>query len=440
VRAVALDVISEVLDNGQYTHIVLRSALDKYLYLEKQERAFLTRLVQGTIENKIYLEYVTEQFSSTPVSKMKPLIRNILLMSVYQIIFMEQVPDSAAVNEAVKLAKKRKFAGLSGFVNGVLRSVSRNKHQIKQPQQSTLHRLSICYSQPEWLVKRWLKDYDEETVETVLQAFLKEKKTYIRCRSNQVQNVWESLEKSGITVEMAPYIDYALCVSGYNYLAAIPQFKQGLFFVQDVSSMLVGLVAAPKQGDFVLDICAAPGGKATHAAQLMDGTGHVEARDLSEPKVELIRDNIRRLQLTNMEARVWDAAIHDPQMEGKADILICDLPCSGLGIIGRKPDIKYRITEEQLHELAKLQRCILEKAWTYVKPGGRLVYSTCTIDRSENEENVKWILENLPFDAEDIASRLPVELRQEQKVKGCIQLLPGIHKTDGFFISSFIRR
>jgi 16S rRNA (cytosine967-C5)-methyltransferase len=141
-----------------------------------------------------------------------------------------------------------------------------------------------------------------------------------------------------------------------------------------------------------------------------------------------------------MEARVWDAAIHDPQMEGKADILICDLPCSGLGIIGRKPDIKYRITEEQLHELAKLQRCILEKAWTYVKPGGRLVYSTCTIDRSENEENVKWILENLPFDAEDIASRLPVELRQEQKVKGCIQLLPGIHKTDGFFISSFIRR
>lgn len=439
-RAIVLDILCEILDNGKYSHVVLNQALLKYQYLEKQERSFIMRLTLGTLENKIYLSYVIDHFSKTKVEKMKPVIRNIMLMSVYQILFMEQVPDSAAVNEAVKLAGKRGLSGLKGFVNGVLRAVSREGRNIEVIAGDEVSRLSIQYSVPEWIVKEWFDLYGEHKAQSILKAFLEEKKTYIRCDKNTKDRVMESLKKSGISVAEAPYIDYALCILGYNYLGAIKEFAEGAFSVQDISSMLAGVVAAPEKGNVVVDVCAAPGGKTTHMAALMEGTGIVISRDLSEGKTELIRENVERLGLKNVRVEAFDALVFDEQLEEKADILICDLPCSGLGIIGRKPDIKYRMTREQQRELVELQRKILKVVYRYVKPGGRLVYSTCTINREENEENTRWILENLPFEEEDIRDRLPEELVKERGSIGSIQLLPGVHKTDGFYISSMIRK
>lgn len=438
-RAIVLDILSEILDDGKYSHVVLNQALLKYQYLEKQERSFMTRLTLGTLENKIYLSYVINHFSKTKVEKMKPVIRNIMLMSVYQILFMEQVPDSAAVNEAVKLAGKRGLSGLKGFVNGVLRAVSREGRNMEVIT-GDAGRLSIKYSVPEWIVKEWLDLYGEHKVQSILEAFLEEKKTYIRCDENSKDRVTESLKKSGISVAEAPYIDYALCILGYNYLGAIKEFEEGAFSVQDISSMLAGVIAAPEKDNVVVDVCAAPGGKTTHMAALMEGTGIVISRDLSEERTLLIRENVERLGLKNVRVEAFDALVFDEQLEEKADILLCDLPCSGLGIIGRKPDIKYRMTKEQQWELVELQRRILKVVYRYVKPGGRLVYSTCTINREENEGNTRWILENLPFEEEDIRDRLPAELVRERGSIGSIQLLPGVHKTDGFYISSMIRK
>lgn len=439
-RAVVLDILGEVFDEGRYSHIVINNALTKFLYLEKQERAFIMRLSQGTIENRIYLEYVTDKFSGTPVKKMKPVIRNIILMSVYQILFMTQVPDSAVCNEAVKLAAKRGFNGLKGFVNGVLRNISRNKDDIEINCVNETEKLSITYSMPQWIVEMWCGEYGMEVTEKILSAFLTEKKTFVRCRQDSVEKVKTVLTDSGIKVSDVPYIDYALCLSGYNYLGAIKEFNEGLFQVQDVSSMLVGIAAAPQKGNYVIDVCAAPGGKATHVAELMENTGHVDARDISDYKTKLIESNIQRLGLKNITVKKWDAVRYDENSFEKADILICDLPCSGLGVLGRKPDIKYRVTKKQLDELVKLQREILNTVWKYVKPGGRLVYSTCTINSGENEENVRWITENLPFDEEDISDRFMPELCRCRMSKGCIRLLPGMDGTDGFFISSLIRR
>lgn len=439
-RAVVLDILTEVFENGQYSNIVINQALTRYLYLDKKERAFIMRLAHGTIENKIYLEYVVNKFSTTPCAKQKPVIRNILIMSVYQILFMEQVPDSAVCNEAVKLAQKRGLNGLKGFVNGVLRTISRNKDNITVDEKDKVKALSIKYSMPEWLTKYWVNEYSYETAEAMLKAFLSEKKTYIRCSMESVGLVRDGLTQAGVQVEDAPYISYALTVSGYNYLGALKEFREGRFTVQDVSSMFVGQIADVKKDDNVIDVCAAPGGKATHIASLLDGSGHVEARDLTEAKIYKIEENISRLKLKNISVKQQDATVYDEQSAESADILICDLPCSGLGVIGRKPDIKYRMTREQMAELSKLQKDILSVVWKYVKPGGRLIFSTCTVNRQENEENAQWIIENLPFEPEDITGRLPEELRQQMKNNYSIQLFPGINDCDGFFISSFKRK
>lgn len=439
-RAVVLDILTEVFENGQYSNIVINQALTRYLYLDKKERAFIMRLAHGTIENKIYLEYVVNKFSTTPCAKQKPVIRNILIMSVYQILFMEQVPDSAVCNEAVKLAQKRGLGGLKGFVNGVLRTISRNKDNITVDEKDKVKALSIKYSMPEWLTKYWVNEYSYDTAYEMLKAFLSEKKTYIRCREDSAELVRDELTQAGVQVAAAPYIPYALTVSGYNYLGALKEFREGLFTVQDVSSMLVGQIADVKKDYKVIDVCAAPGGKATHIAALLKETGHVEARDLTEAKIYKIEENISRLKLKNISVKQQDATVYDEQSEKSADILICDLPCSGLGVIGRKPDIKYRMTKEQMAELSKLQKDILSVVWKYVKPGGRLIFSTCTINRQENEDNAQWIIANLPFEPEDISVRLPEELRQQMKNNYSIQLLPGINDCDGFFISSFKRK
>lgn len=435
-RELALDILMEILEKDGYSHVVLNQALSKYQYLEKSERAFISRVTEGTLEYLIQIDYIINLYSKVKVKKMKPLIRTLLRMSVYQIFYMDRIPDSAVCNEAVKLAVKRKFQGLKGFVNGVLRSIAREKEQIRFPADA------IRYSVPEWMIEMWQKSYDVETVRVMLEAFLKDSKLTVRCNLDQasLEEIRKSLENQGITVTETEYAEDMMYLEQFDYLESLEAFQKGWIQVQDVSSGFVGRAADPAPGDVILDVCGAPGGKSLHLADLLKGTGHVEVRDLTEYKVRLIQDNIDRSGFRNIEARVWDALELDEESVGKADIVIADLPCSGLGIIGKKPDIKHKMTPEKLAELAALQREILSVVHQYVKPGGKLIYSTCTIDRQENEENASWFLEHFPFEPMNIEGKLGEKLKEGSMKNGQIQLLPGIHPCDGFFIAAFQKK
>lgn len=441
-REIILGTLLDITRDGAYSHIALRNVLDKYQYLDKKQRAFITRVVEGTLEHMIEIDYIINQFSKVKVNKMKPVIRTIIRSAVYQLKYMDGVPNSAVCNEAVKLATKKGFGSLKGFVNGVLRNIERNLDNVEYPdEQDTKASLSIRYSMPEWIVELWLQSYDRTVVEHMMQDFLQEKPITIRINENQItkQDLIMKLQSEGIEVAEHPYLPYALWISKVNYLSGLASFQAGDFYVQDVSSMLVTEIAQPKEGDYVIDVCAAPGGKALHLAEKLGESGHVEARDLTDYKIRLIEENLERSRRSNMEAIKQDATIYEEGSREKADIVIADLPCSGLGVLGKKTDLKYRMSKEQMQELVQLQRSMLSVVKDYVKPGGVLVYSTCTIHKEENQENVTWFLKEAPFELESIEGNLCDTLSKDVK-QGCLQLLPGIHKSDGFFIAKFRKK
>ena len=420
-REIIVAILEEVLEEGKYSHLVLGATLEKYQYLSKQQRAFITRVTQGTIERLLQIDAILGQFVKKPkVPKMKPLIRTVLRSSVYQIVFMDGVPDAAVCNEAVRIVKNHGLGGLSGFVNGVLRNISRNKDSI------TYKGLSEAYSMPQWIIDAWEEQFGGETTKQILEELLEEKKTCIRVNTGNisVEELTNNLRAQGITVEPCEEIPYALYISGYDYLRGIPEFLAGDFYIQDFSSMMVAHSAGIQQGDHVIDVCAAPGGKSLHAAELLAGTGLVEARDLSDHKVSLLEENIRRMGLANIRAEKWDATILNEESIGQADVVICDAPCSGLGVVAKKPDIKYHMTKETQKELTILQRQILDVVCAYVKAGGTLMYSTCTISSQENEDNLTWFLEKHP----------DFSLETEK------QFLPKAGKQDGFFLAKMKKR
>lgn len=384
-REVVLEILMEITENGAYSHKILGDVLSKYQYLEKRERAFITRVVEGTLEHMIEIDYILNQISKTKVKKMKPVIRNLLRSSVYQLKYMDSVPDHAVCSEAVKLAVRKGFSGLRGYVNGVLRNVVRKMDDIEYPKED-VQRLSVKYSVPEWILSLWKKEYGEEITEKMAADFQKEKPITIRCCLNRVtpEVLKEKLEAEGAKVEAHPYLPYAFYLSDYDYLEGLESFQEGLFAVQDISSMFVGELADPKAGDHVIDVCAAPGGKSLHVAEKLqladevaarenrteEKTGRVEARDLTEYKTDLIWQNIDRSGLGNICAVCKDASVFDEYDKETADLVIADLPCSGLGVLGKKPDLKYRVQPEDLEELADLQRKILTCAQAIVKDGG----------------------------------------------------------------------
>ena len=426
-RNLVVDILLAVTRDGEFSHIAIRDVLDKYRYLPKQDRAFITRLSQGTIERMIELDAIINQFSKTKVKKMKPVIAAILRSGVYQLKYMDSVPDSAACNEAVKLTVKRGFSGLKGFVNGVMRNIARNLDQVKwaDAKKEPVKYLSVRYSVPEWMVQRFMDQYGTENCEKILEAFLQPHPTSVQVDTDRIsmEEITESLKQQGVTVKKNEQVDRALFLSGYEALDEIEEFENGLLYVQDTASMLAVELAAPKMGDQVIDVCAAPGGKSVYTARMIGADGHVEARDLTEYKVEMIEENIERCQLSNMEAKVWDAREFDPSAEEKADVVIADLPCSGLGVIGTKTDIKYNASEKKIAELAALQQEILGVVCRYVKAGGTLLYSTCTMTKEENEDNIhKFLAEHTDFALEQMRQCFPYE--------GC----------DGFFMAKMHRR
>ena len=442
IRELALDALVEIQKEGHQCHKVIGRTLEKYQFLPRQDRAFFTRLVEGTLEYRIMLDYIIDCFSSVKTSRMKTVLREILRMSVYQMKYMDSVPDSAVVNEAVKLAQKKGFYQLKGFVNGVLRTTAREIGQVRYPNWSDPVRyLSVNYSMPEFLVQKWLDEYGFVDTEAVCRSFLETHPVTVRVRqtANDQEETLKSLRDQGVRITPAPYLDYVFYLENYDHLSALDAFRKGRIAVQDLSSILAVEAAGLKKGQLVLDLCAAPGGKSLLAADKMKGYGLVVARDLTPYKVDLIRENAERSQAINISVEQADATEADPAMFGKADVVLADLPCSGYGVIGKKPDIKYRANDRNQEELVAMQRRMLANAVKYLKPDGVLLYSTCTIGSEENRNNVEWLVENFPVKTESLEGYLPQELIGETARKGYLQLLPGIHPCDGFFIARFRR-
>ncbi len=426
-REIVLEILLALEKGEEYSHLLIRAVLDKYDYLDSRDKAFIKCLTEGTIERRITLDYILDQFSKIPASKMKPFIRCLLRMSVYQILYMEQTADFAVCNEAVKLAGKKGFHNLKGFVNGVLRAIVRKKENIELSDS-----LSVRYSMPEWIVDLFLKEQGEDKTTDILEEMLRTHPVTVRSR----EAGW--LPDATMKAMRHPYLPYAWKLWNTDNLMRLPDFADGKLIAQDVSSMLVGEAAGLTGDERVLDICAAPGGKSMHAADLVPD-GLVEARDVSDYKTSLIFENARRLHQRNIITKTWDATVLDLECIEKFDVVIADVPCSGLGVMGKKRDIKYRITPQSLQEIVLLQRAIMDNAWQYVRPGGTLIYSTCTIHRAENEEMVAYLTRKYPLVTEGLRDYLPACLQSETLDNGYIQLLPGIHECDGFFIARLKR-
>ena len=475
-RELALEGLIDITENKKFSHVVIHQLLSKHQELDKRSRAFVSRVIIGTLEHLLEMDYIIDQFSSIKVKRMKPVIRNVLRSSVYQLKYMDNIPPSAVCNEAVEIIKKRGFKNLTGFVNGNLRNIARNLEDISYPE-DPLSYLEVKTSIPSWIIKLWSEDVcftdskghpDWNKIERVAGAFQEKRPLTIRVNLSKIEPkvLKKNLEGQGIAVEEHPYLDYALKVSGIDYLEALEDFREGNFYVQDVSSMLVAELANPSGNDMVLDLCAAPGGKSLHLADKMliakgsvnlyakecdderPEAGMVLACDLTDKKVALIEGNIARAGFGNIKAVKRDATILDKKWIGKADLVIADLPCSGLGILGKKPDLRYNTSLENIEELVKLQRGILTNACAYVKPQGILMFTTCTINSKENIENVKWLLNQFPdLQLIPILNQLPDKLKQEiekeqeqKEQQETIQLLPGINDCDGFFVSKFRKR
>lgn len=428
-REIVLDCLLEILEKKQYSHYVIKQVLDKYGYLDKKERSFIKRVTEGCIERCIELDYILDSFSKVPAKKMKPLIRNLMRMSVYQIFYMDGTPDSAVCNEAVKLAGKRGFSSLKGFVNGVLRNIARNKDAVAYPdkEKGLTAYLSVIYSMPQWIVTLWTERFGAEKAERILQGLLTERPVTVRVEESldreKKEQLLKEMEEAGIAYTQVKDLPYAYELQNVDRVEMIPGFAEGLLMVQDAGSMVIIEAAEIQKNQNIIDVCGAPGGKAIHAAGKMQNTGFVTVRDISERKVGMMEDNIARSGYTNMKAEVFDATVSDEANIEKADVVIADLPCSGLGVIGRKADIKYRVQPEDITSIAALQREILSVIWQYVKPGGKLVYSTCTLTEEENEQNAAWFEQQYPF----------------EKVKERM-LIPGVDGTDGFYMAVFVRK
>lgn len=476
IRELALEVLlaldkkdSGIDDGGGFSSRLIADVLDKYDYLDGRDKAFFKRVTEGTIERRLELDYYLNAFSTLPVDKMKPLIRCLLRLSVYQLLYMDNVPDSAVCNEACKLAAKRGFKALKGFVNGVLRSISRDKGSLPLPdrEKEPVKYLSVKYSMPEWIVELWLGEYGGEITEALLEGLLRIHPVSLRLRTDLPDGEREAcvrrLRERGVQLTPGKYLPYCYSLEHADNIRRLPGYEEGSFTVQDVSSVLAVEAAGLKADDFVIDVCAAPGGKSLLAAER---AGRVLARDVSEEKAALIRENAGRMRAKNIEIQVYDGTQTDRELVGKADAVLLDVPCSGLGVIGKKRDIKYRVTREGLEGLTELQRRIVMASAGYVRPGGTLIYSTCTIHRAENEDMVRFITGELGFVPESLEGVLPEavlaqkkrleELIEkegagggqakeagagltEQEKAACIQLLPGFMESDGFFIARFRR-
>ena len=445
-------VVLRILEDMDTKNKFLNEVLDDYFFVyefDKQQRSFISRLAYGSVENDLYLDYCINQVSKVKTNKMKKPLRYILRMALYQLLFMDKVPEHAIINEAVKLTVKRGYAQLKGFVNGVLRESVRKKDVFLEEvnKLSKTKYFSIRYSMAEDLVNYLLQQYSENELEAFLEASSKERKTCIR--SNLLKTSTEELLntlKGQIDVEEGHLLEQALYISGMDRIDKVPGFAEGLFTVQDESSMLVSVIADPKPGMKLLDVCAAPGGKSAYCAERMEDRGQIVSCDVSEGKLNKIRENIERLGISSIETQLQDATVYEESYQEAFDVVIADVPCSGLGILRSKPDIKKNLSLDKITSLVELQEKIIENVSRYVKQGGILLYSTCTINQEENRKQVKKFLalhkefELLPLQEDPSLSESLKEALQSRFQEGMLQLITDEKLTDGFFIAKMRKK
>lgn len=412
-RKLAASILTKIEKDSAYSNIALASAF-KENEVSAEEKKFTSALVYGVLDRKITLDYVLSRFMKTPIKKTAPFTLSVLRTAIYQIMFMDKIPESAAVNEAVKLIKKSKENRNAGFVNAVLRNVLREENLL--PQGDTPKDLSIIYSCPLWIVESFVKDYGTSVATELLKESLKAPKVNIRVNNTRITSdeLLKKLIESGIDIENG---DTENCLV-FNKGMAVAEnefFRDGFYHVQDTASQKAALVLAPKKGERILDMCAAPGGKSFTMAEIMENSGEIISCDMYEHKLKLISDSAERLGLDIIKPTLNDATRFNPDL-GEFDAILCDVPCSGLGVIRRKPEIKYK-PQEDFSQLEKIQQDILCCAVKYLKKGGRILYSTCTLRKGENEENVAKFLSS----------------HSEFKIEYEHTFMPHTDNTDGFY-------
>ena len=433
-RQVAFLTLLKIEKDKAYSNIALDSAVKAYS-LDSTDCAFISRLVYGVTERKITLDFVFSKFLKQPLKKLKPEILVILRLGTYQILFMDKIPDSAAVNESVLLAKNNKCDFASGLVNAVLRKVSENGQNILNTL-SEEERVSVLYSAPLELVKFLNYHYNEENAEMILKSALTPKEITIRVNTLKTteDELVEILESENIIAKKTFYKN-ALTLETSGAVYELSAYKNGLFYVEDISSQICVSELGLKENDKFIDICSAPGGKSFTAAQYMKNKGEIYSCDIHSHRVELIKSGAERLGLTCIMPTENDATVYNENFKN-ADCVLCDVPCSGLGIIGKKPEIKYKSLDEA-KELIPIQKQILSTASHYVKKGGTLVYSTCSINPNENRKVCDWFLkENEEFKSVKVAKDIPRCIDEGDY----LTLTPHINNCDGFFIAKFIRK
>ncbi|MCL2618834.1 MAG: 16S rRNA (cytosine(967)-C(5))-methyltransferase RsmB [Defluviitaleaceae bacterium] len=442
-REVAVAALTDIMDGGAYNNVTLRKALARNNALSRQDKAFVTEIVNGVLRNLLYLDSVLNSFSTTTTAKMKPLVLNILRTAVYQMLFMDKTPDFAACDESVKLVKKRGLAGLAPFVNGVLRNVARNKGGVS-PNETTPSGICAKYSYPRWLFDYWRKHYGFETAAKICRGLHRPPAVTIAVntlRTNKADLARE-LREEGVNVRDGFYLENSLMLSGTSDMSGLTAFREGRFFVMDEASMLAALAVSPDEGQIVLDVCCAPGGKACYMACLGADKARIQAFDIHEHKIWQTQDTLERLGLTSVTVSVADATVFDPALEACADRVLLDAPCSGLGLIRKKPEIKYRRTMKDVNELADLQRRMLANVSRYVAPGGVLVYSVCTVSPKECEGMADWFAANFPFDAVPVGAGAAGKPGIATTPQGHMHIFPTAEEAsaDGFFVAKFRRR
>lgn len=456
-RKIALETLVKVDRQKAYSNLALNAAF-KRTQLSERDRAFVTALVQGVMRNKLHLDEVIRSLSKHPLHKLSASVLNILRLSIFQIEEMVDIPQSAVVNVAVELAKSSGHKGHAPFVNGVLRSYLRQKEKaaahlelIAADIDSSEEKLSTDYSVPQWLVKRWIANFGKEEAIELLKFAKSTPSVVVRtCETaitpDGLQNIFEG---KGIKCHRGNLVDSCFIIEKMKGSPEkLPGYSEGLFSMQDEAAAFAPIVVEPAKGDFIIDLCAAPGGKSLHLSELLDNTGRIIAVDISESRLNLIKKNRTRLGLKNLETAVADGRQY--KADRLADKVLLDAPCTGTGVINRRADLRYQREQEDVAALVELQRELLANAASLVKPGGTLVYSTCSLEPEENFDNIRWFLREFEdFEADDFGHLVPEDIRNQcSETSGpickteaemnrlCqIQLLPTKHGVSGFFIA-----
>ena len=435
VRKIAYTVLYRVLYEGAYSALALNAAVKEHS-LDKRDASFLSALVYGVLERLLTLDEIIRQYSSIRLKKIEDKTLLVLRLGVYQLIFMDKIPDCAAVDESVKLIKKLGLYKSSGFVNAVLRAIIRNHKQYTLPDENdTVKNLSVTYSCPEELVTLFLDSYGQENTLRILEDLSGRPPVTIRVNTLKTtkEQLKASLEEQGITVENISFLENSLHLSHTGSIENLNEFQEGLFYVQDAASQLSCEILDAKEGETLCDVCSAPGGKSFYSAIKMNNQGKIFSYDIYPHKTELIRKTAERLSIDIITASVRDAAKNDVSLPA-CDRVLCDVPCSGLGILRRKPEIRYK-KDTNIDFLPSLQYSILCMSVNSLPTDGEIVYSTCTLNPKENREVVeKFLSEHKNF--APVSIELPEGFsRMIDEPSHMLTILPGFYNTDGFFIA-----